>query len=150
RMARAHSTFGPTRVCPRRIIMTTSTGRHVVGWLAWLGIGCLVGAAILAGRTLEQKGPTVAAAQRPVAQVLPEPEKGSGLRRLDAEQLAELEQKLQKLYAKLAPSVVRILEPNWVDERYPDSKGTLGASGVIISSAGEILTCGHHSTAPRA
>src|SRR5262245_20554840 len=72
-----------------------------------------------------------------------------GSRQLDVKQMAGLEEKVQKLQAKLAPSVVRLLHPDWVDERYPDSRGTLGASGVIISPEGEILTCGHAPFAPR-
>jgi serine protease Do len=63
----------------------------------------------------------------------------SGIKRLDAAQVAGLEEKLQRLYVKLAPSVVRIIGPK--------SKG--GFSGVIISSDGEILTCAHHGLAPK-
>jgi serine protease Do len=63
----------------------------------------------------------------------------TGLKRLDATQLANLEEKLQKLYAQLAPSVVRIVGPK--------SKG--GFSGVIVSRSGEILTCAHHGLVPK-
>jgi S1-C subfamily serine protease len=63
----------------------------------------------------------------------------TGLKRLDATQLANLEEKLQKLYAQVARSVVRIVGPK--------SKG--GFSGVIVSPAGEILTCAHHGLAPK-
>ncbi len=63
----------------------------------------------------------------------------TGLKRLDATQLANLEEKLQKFYAQLAPSVVRIVGPK--------SEG--GFSGVIVSPSGEILTCAHHGLAPK-
>jgi serine protease Do len=57
------------------------------------------------------------------------------IKRLDAKQAAALEDRLQKLYARLAPSVVRILR---------DPKKESGFSGVIISGSGEILTVAHH------
>jgi S1-C subfamily serine protease len=64
---------------------------------------------------------------------------GPGVRRLDAEEAAHLEQKLQQLYDQLAPSVVRIFNP----------KRQGGFSGVIVSASGEVLTCAHHGLAPR-
>jgi serine protease Do len=71
-----------------------------------------------------------------------------GIQRLDATQLADLEKTLQKLYAQVAPSVVRIIDPHSL-ERLPGSKGQTGFSGVIVSPSGEILTCAHHGLAPK-
>jgi serine protease Do len=67
--------------------------------------------------------------------------------RLDATQLTGLEDKLQKLYVQLAPSVVRIHNPS-SDETLAKAKAS-GFSGVIVSPSGEILTCAHHSLAPK-
>jgi serine protease Do len=64
----------------------------------------------------------------------------TAVRRLDANQLADLEEKLQRFYTQLAPSVVRIANPK-------RAKG--GFSGVIVSPAGEILTCAHHGLDPK-
>jgi serine protease Do len=64
---------------------------------------------------------------------------GPALKRLDAKQAADLEDKFQKLYARLAPSVVRIFLP----------KREGGFSGVIVSSSGEVLTCAHHDLPPK-
>ena len=69
------------------------------------------------------------------------PSGDSGVRRLDAKQAAELDARLQKLYARLAPSVVRIVNPTRGDNT--------GPSGVIISPSGEILTTAHHGLAPK-
>jgi S1-C subfamily serine protease len=154
--------------------MTTATTRKAAGWLAWLSIGCLAGVALPPGPAPGQK--ELAGAMAPPADVprIPwanrttgaantlerrglaltahaEATQGNdqGIPRLDAKRAADLEAKLQKLYAQLAPSFVRILNPDLVDERYPGSRKTLGGSGVIISPAGEILTCGHHPMAPK-
>lgn len=70
-------------------------------------------------------------------------------KQLAPNQLASVEDQLQKVYARVAPSVVRILNPNLVDERYGNAKGTTGSSAVIISPGGEILTCGHSGRAPK-
>jgi serine protease Do len=72
----------------------------------------------------------------------------SSIPRFDMDQLTDLETKIQKLYARLAPSVVRITDPATL-ERNPGSKGKTGFSGVIVSSSGEILTCAHHGLAPK-
>jgi serine protease Do len=68
------------------------------------------------------------------------PKGKSDIQELDARQLADLEARLQKLYARLAPSVVRIVNPN---------RRESGFSGVIVSAAGEVLTCAHHDLAPK-
>jgi serine protease Do len=68
------------------------------------------------------------------------PAAAAGIQRLDAGQSAELEAKLQKLYGRLAPSVVRIVNPRRAEG---------GFSGVIVSPAGEILTCAHHHLPPK-
>jgi serine protease Do len=68
-------------------------------------------------------------------------ESGKGLgQRLDAKEAAALEAKIQQLYDKLAPSVVRFFDPK--------RKGS-GFSGVIVSPDGEILTCAHHHLPPQ-
>jgi serine protease Do len=59
--------------------------------------------------------------------------------RLTAPEAADLEGKIQRLYAKLAPSVVRFFNPR---------RKASGFSGVIVSPAGDILTCAHHHLAP--
>jgi serine protease Do len=149
----------------------TPTRRNGTGWRTWLCLGCLTCAALTAGpargadelaaagahpadlqpgrasasgaaRTLNW--PTLAVATAGVAQG-----QDRGIQRLDAQQLAALDDKLPQLYARLAPSVVRLLNPGLVDERYGYAKGTTGGSGVIVSPAGEILTCGHGGFAPR-
>jgi serine protease Do len=71
---------------------------------------------------------------------LSDPANATALKRLDADQLGELEAKVQKLYAQLALSVVHVPSPK-------RSEG--GFSGVITSSAGEILTCAHHDLPPQ-
>jgi serine protease Do len=107
--------------------MTLPTTRTAAGWLAGLSLGCLAVAAIPArpaggwGLSQDEKGPP-------------------GIQRLDATQLADLEARLQKLYARLAPSVVRIASPKRKEG---------GFSGVIVSPAGEILTCAHHHLPPK-
>jgi serine protease Do len=58
---------------------------------------------------------------------------------LRAAEAGDLEDRIQHLYARLTPSVVRFLDP-W-------RKGS-GFSGVIVSPAGEILTCAHHHLPP--
>jgi serine protease Do len=58
------------------------------------------------------------------------------IQRFDSNQLAELETKIQKLYASVAPSVVRIFLGR------QESDG--GFSGVIVSRSGEVLTCAHY------
>jgi serine protease Do len=64
----------------------------------------------------------------------------AGIQRLDAKQLVELEELLQKRYAQLAPAVLRVINP----------KRAGGFSGLIISTDGEILTCAHHGLPPNA
>jgi S1-C subfamily serine protease len=66
------------------------------------------------------------------ADLTPGPRADQGL---NVVELAELEGRIQKLYARLAPSVVRFFNPRRTDS---------GFSGVIISRSGEILTCAHH------
>jgi serine protease Do len=73
---------------------------------------------------------------------------GPGPRRFDAAGLAELEETLQKLNARLAPAVVRIIDGK---RRAPASQGGWPGgwfSGVRVSPAGDILTCAHHNLAP--
>jgi serine protease Do len=73
---------------------------------------------------------------------------GSGVRRFDAGQLADLDERLQKLNARLAPTVVRLIDGK---KRAPASQGGWPGgwfSGVLISPAGDILTCAHHHLAP--
>ncbi len=61
-------------------------------------------------------------------------------RQLDGEQAADLEHRLRKLYADVAPTVVRV---------YPQGVGGGGwVSGVIVSRSGEIFTCAHHDLPP--
>jgi hypothetical protein len=67
-----------------------------------------------------------------------QPSGDPGRRSLDARQAAELETRLQTLYARIAPAVVRILNSRRADG---------GFSGVIISPDGEVLTCAHHGLA---
>ena len=114
--------------------MTTTTRN---GCRTWLRVGCIA-CAVFAGLALGPMSLSAAA-------------KGDerGIERLDAKQVATLEEKLQKLYTRIAPSVVRILNPDMVDERYGHAKGTTGASGVIVSPEGAILTCGHAGFTPR-
>src|SRR5262245_31523133 len=76
----------------------------------------------------------LAAVERPPE----DPKQSPDLKPLDSEGAAKLENRVQKLYASLAPSIVRIFNP----------KGSSGFSGVIVSSSGEILTCAHHNLMP--
>jgi serine protease Do len=62
-----------------------------------------------------------------------------GIQRFDAARLADLDETLQKLNARLAPAVVRIANPRRKEG---------GFSGVIVSPSGEILTCAHHDLPP--
>ncbi len=66
---------------------------------------------------------------------------GQWFKRLDASQFADLDEQIQKVYAKIAPAVVRIV---------PDEHNLKnGFSGVIVSRSGEVFTCAHHDLAPR-
>src|SRR5262245_49491037 len=83
---------------------------------------------------LESATPACPSAKHPQAEQAPAEPK-----RLDAASAADLEHRIRKLYAQLAPSVVRFFDP----------KGQGGFSGVIVSSSGEILTCAHHNLPPQ-
>lgn len=72
------------------------------------------------------------------------PEGEQWFKRLDTEQCADLEKKVQKVYGKVAPSVVRILNPKKQKDE-PDS----WFSGVIVSPSGEVFTCAHHDLPPQ-
>ncbi|MCI0599433.1 MAG: trypsin-like peptidase domain-containing protein [Beijerinckiaceae bacterium] len=68
-----------------------------------------------------------------------QPEK-SQVRRIAGAEAADLEERIEKLYARIAPSVVR----------FPGKQGRgSGFSGVIVSRSGEILTCAHHHLPPQ-
>ena len=62
------------------------------------------------------------------------------VQRVHAAEAAELEESIEKLYSRLAPSVVRFLGKQ--------GRGS-GFSGVIVSRSGEILTCAHHHLPPQ-
>jgi serine protease Do len=62
------------------------------------------------------------------------------IQQLNAEQLGDVEARVQKLNARLAASVVRIRDPK---------RKTDGFSGVILGASGEIFTCAHHDLAPK-
>ena len=61
------------------------------------------------------------------------------LQRLDAHQSAELERQVQALYARLSPSVVRLI---------PDPNSEGGFSGVIVGPEGHVFTCAHYDLPP--
>jgi serine protease Do len=103
--------------------MTVSATLNTRGWLTLLMIGCLAIAAVAA---------TLSATDTSA--------EGPGIRRLDAQQAADLEARLEKLYARLAPAVVHLRNPKRVDS---------GFTGVIVSPAGEMLTCAHHDLPPK-
>jgi S1-C subfamily serine protease len=71
-----------------------------------------------------------------------------GPRQFDADQLADLDDTLQKLNARLAPAVVRLIDGK---KRAPASQGGWPGgwfSGVLIRPAGDVLTCAHHALRP--
>src|SRR4029434_11128874 len=59
---------------------------------------------------------------------------------LDGKGVADLEEKAQRIYAKVAPSVVRVF-PNPAD---PNG----WFSGVIVTRSGEVFPCAHYDLPP--
>src|SRR5262245_42261142 len=72
------------------------------------------------------------------------------VRILPLEQALKLEAEIQRAYAKLSASVVRLWNHNEdglaFDEQGEPTRGR--CSGVIIDAKGLILTCSHHGKAP--
>ncbi|HLK59808.1 MAG TPA: serine protease, partial [Chthonomonadaceae bacterium] len=109
----------------------------------WGAMLCLTASlcAVLACRQARAHAPKTGGDAPPIEDRIP---------MLTGEQASDLEGKIQRLTARLFPSVVRIWEQDEkgraFDEKGNPTRG--GGSGVIISDDGLVLTCAHHGQAP--